>query len=100
MSKQFYIKQFSLAWVQFSSIWPIDRTLSSATTPGQSGPENDGNEEVLRIPQTSCSTGTLPSDCLVSYSAHLLGEGLTPLQRNRQCILQSKPTGQKLLCVI
>ena len=31
--KQFYFKQFSLARVQFSSIWPIDRTPSGTTTP-------------------------------------------------------------------
>ena len=35
--------------MQFSSIWSIDRTLLGATTPGQSGPGNDGNEEVLHI---------------------------------------------------
>ena len=45
-------KQFSLAYLQFSSIWPIDWTLSGATTPGQSGPESDGNERVLCIPQS------------------------------------------------
>ena len=33
----------------------------------QSGPGSDGNEGVLRIPQTS------PSDCLVSYPRHSLG---------------------------
>ena len=37
---------------QFSSNQPIDRTLSSATNPGQSGPGSDGNEGVLHIPQT------------------------------------------------
>ena len=57
--------------IQFSSIWPIDRTLSSATTPGQSGPGSDGNEEVLHIPQSSRFTGASPSDCLVSYPGHL-----------------------------
>ena len=36
---------------------PIDKTLSGATTPGQSGPGNDGNEGVLRIPQTSSISG-------------------------------------------
>ena len=36
--------------MQFSSIWPIDRTLSGATTQGQSGPGSNGNEEVLCIP--------------------------------------------------
>ena len=35
-----------------SSIWPIDSTLSSATTYGQNGPGNDVNE-VLHIPQAS-----------------------------------------------
>ena len=35
-----------------SFILPIDRTLSSATTSSQSEPESDGNEWVLRIPQT------------------------------------------------
>ena len=29
---------------QFSSISPIDRTLSGATTPGQSGSGSDGNK--------------------------------------------------------
>ena len=32
-----------------SSIWPIDKTLSGATTPGQSGPGSKGNEGVLHI---------------------------------------------------
>ena len=40
---------------------------------GQSGPGSDGNEGVLRIPQSSCITGTSPSDCLVSYPGHSFG---------------------------
>ena len=72
---------------------PIDRTLSDATTPGQSGPGSDGNEGVLHIPQSSNIAGTSPSDCLVSLSGHSLGGGLTPLQRSSQCILQPWPTG-------
>ena len=39
--------------------------LSGATTPGQSGPGSDGNEEVLRIPQSSSIAGTSLSNCLV-----------------------------------
>ena len=66
--------QFS---TQFTSILPLDRTLSGATTPGQSGPGSDGNEEVLRIPQSSSIIGTSPSDSLVSYPGHLL-EGSYP----------------------
>ena len=66
--------------------------LSGATTPGQIGPGGDGHEGVLRIPQSSSIAGTSPSDCLVSYSGHSLGEGLTPLQRSSRCILQPQPT--------
>ena len=56
----------------------IGRTLSSATTSGQWGSGNKGNEEVLSIPQSSCITGASPSDCLVSYLGHSL-RGLIPL---------------------
>ena len=42
----------------FISIWPIDRTLSGATSPSKSGPVTDGNEGLLRIPQSSNLTGT------------------------------------------
>ena len=61
---------------------------------GQSGPGSDGNEGVLRIPQSSSTAETSPSDCLVSYPGHSLGGGLTPLQRCSQCILQPQLTGQ------
>ena len=40
--------QFSIS-TQLSSIWPIDRTQSDATTPGQSRSESDSNKEVLRM---------------------------------------------------
>ena len=88
--------QFSIS-TQFSSIWPIDRTISGATTPGQSKPGSDSNERVIRIPQSSSITGTSPSDCLVSYLGYsLVGGGLTPLQRSSRCILPPQPTG--LIC--
>ncbi len=64
---------------QFSSIRPIDSTLSGATTPGQSGPGSDGNEGVLCIPQSSSFTGTSPSDGLVSCPGHFLEGGVLPL---------------------
>ena len=48
--------------LQFRSIWPIDRTLSGATTLSQSGPASEGNEELLHIPQSSSITGTSPLD--------------------------------------
>ena len=62
--------QFSIR-TQFSFIKPIDRALSSANTPGQSGPGSDSGEEVLCIFQSSIVTEILPSDCLVSYPGHL-----------------------------
>ena len=85
IQKHFHFKQFSLALVcslnvkrvlfqaiqfsiitQFSSIWPIHRTLSGATT------GSDVNKRVLSFPQGSSITGTSPSDCLVSYPGHAL----------------------------
>ena len=42
----------------------MDRTISDATTPGQSGPGSDANEGVVRIPQSFSITGASPSDCL------------------------------------
>ena len=55
------------------SIWPLDRNLSGATTPGQSGSESDDNEGVLHIPKSSGITGVSPSDYLESYAGHSLG---------------------------
>ena len=43
MLKQFYFKLFRIS-MQFSSILPIDRSLSGATTPNQSGTGSDGNK--------------------------------------------------------
>ena len=53
---------------------PLIGPLSGATTPAQSGPGSDGNEEILRIPQSSSIIGTSPSYCLVSYPGHSLAE--------------------------
>ena len=61
--------QFSIN-TQFSSIWYIDRTLSSLL----SRPGSDGNEGVLCIPQSSSIIGTSPSYCLVPYQGHSSGE--------------------------
>ena len=57
---------------QFRSILPLDMILFGATT--QSRPGSDGNEGVLRIPQSSRITEASPLDYLVSYLGHLLGE--------------------------
>ena len=55
-----------------SSIWRIDRTLSDATTPGQSEPGSDGNKGVLRFPQSSSITWASPWACLVSITENSL----------------------------
>ena len=71
-TKQFFLTtQFCIS-TQFGSIWPLDMTLSGATTPGQTVPGSDGNEGVLCIRQSSSITGTSPSDRLVSYLGHSL----------------------------
>ena len=64
--------QNNSVWYKYgvSSIQPIDRAISAATSPGQIGPGRNGNEGVLRIPQSPSITGTSPSDCLMSYPGH------------------------------
>ena len=46
----FQVIQFSIS-TQFSSIWPIDITLSDATTTGQSEPDSNGNERYSAFPK-------------------------------------------------
>ena len=65
---------------QFSSIWPIDRTLSGDTNPGQNGNESDDNESVLCSHQISSIAGASLSDCLVSYRRHFLGDSTAEMQ--------------------
>ena len=55
------------------SIRPTDRTLLGATTLGQRATGSDDKEVVLGIYQSS-KIGASPSDCLMSYPGHLLGE--------------------------
>ena len=52
--------------------WPIDTTLSGATTPSQSRPRSNSKDRVLCILQFF-TAGDSPSDCLMSYSGHLFG---------------------------
>ena len=96
MSKQFYFKQFSLAYVQFSSIWPIDRTLSSNTSPGQSGPGSDGKEGVLHISRSSNITGVLRSDYLVSYLGESLEESNPSVEK--QSVYSPAPADEASRC--
>ena len=74
-----------------SSIWAKDRTLSGATTPGQSGPGSDRNEEVFSIHLSFRITGASLSDCLVSYPGHLLW-GILP-STEMQLVYSTAPAG-------
>ena len=51
----------------------MDRILAGATALSQSGPGSDGNERVLRIPQSSSINGASSLDGLVSYPGHSSG---------------------------
>ena len=95
----FQIIQFSIS-TQFSSIWLIDWTLSGATTPGPSGPGNDVNEGVLRIPQSSSISGTSPSDCLVSYPGPSFGVCGVLLCREAAVVLYSPSPLGKLITLL
>ena len=44
--------EWCVKWLN-SSIWLIARTLIGITTLGQSGPESNGNQGILHIPQSS-----------------------------------------------
>ena len=77
-------------------IWSIDRTLSGATTPGQSGPGSDVNEGVLRIHHSSSIMGALPSDCLLTYPGHSLGE--TYFSAEMQSVYSAGPVDLASVC--
>ena len=64
----------SFVWIQFKC--PIERTLSGATTPSQSGPGSDDNEGVLHVAQSISRAS--PSDYFMS-SGTLVGGRTDPL---------------------
>ena len=57
-----------------TSVWPIHRRFSVATSPGKNRQRSNGNEGVLHIPQNS-RDGTSQSDSLMIYKGHSLGWG-------------------------
>ena len=98
--KSFFAYSFQC---QIVFIWPINMTMSAATTPG---PEwilgAMAIKGIFHIPQSSSVTGTSPSDCLVSYQGHTFGGGrvLTFLQRCSRSILQPQPPVDKALVYV
>ena len=81
---------------QFSSIWPIDRTLSGTTTLGQSGPGSDGNERVLRISPKLQHYSNLT--IRLSYPGHSLG-GSYPSAEKQLMYSTTQLTGQMFMCM-
>ena len=74
----FQVIQCSIS-TQVSSIWRIDRTLSGATTLGQSGPGRDGNDN-LHSPKLQHNWNlNIRLICVISRT--LVEVSLTPLQR-------------------
>ena len=67
----------TIEWLN-NFIWYIVGILTSATTPGPSGPRSKSNERVLHITKTGAS----PSDGLGYSPGRLLGEGVLTLCRN------------------
>ena len=74
-----------------SSIWPIDRTPSGATTPDQSRPGSNGNEGVLHSPKLQDKSLTIKWFSVISRTLINGGGGSAEML----CILQSQPIGQK-----
>ena len=63
------------------SIWPIHRTLSGATTPGQSGHGSNGYKGVLRHSPKLQYYWSLTIRLFCVISRILVGEGVLPLCR-------------------
>ena len=67
---------FVLSLISNNSTWPIDRTLSGATTPGQSGPGSDGNERVL---QRALQSSSIPGVSLTIRLFNVISRSLIVL---------------------
>ena len=86
--------QFSIS-TQFSSIWPIDRTLSGATTPGQSEPGVMAINEYSAFPIVPALRE--PHHQIVL--CHIQGTRKWSLTRCSQCILQPPLTQPKTIAM-
>ena len=68
--------------------WPIDRILSGASIPDQSGPRRDGNEKGTPNSPSPGITGTSPLDCIRVLNWTVVG-GVLPLRRGAVGIFYS-----------
>ena len=70
--------------------------LSGATTLGLSGTGEQWQlRGTLHSPKAPALTGTSPSDCLVSYPGHLLGEGSYP-SAEKQSVYSTAPANRAI----
>ena len=98
MIKQCNYKQFSLAFHLFvhclnvKQLCLIDRTLSGATTPGQSYPGSNGNDEYSAFLKAPALLD-LYHQFVYCQIQDTRSRNSTPLQRCRRCIQQPLPTG-------
>ena len=81
--------QFSSSWpIDRTVSWPIDRTLSGATPPGRSRLGSDGSKGVFRIAQKFQHFWSLTTR-LFSVISRTLVEGVLRLCRNAVCVFCS-----------
>ena len=80
--------------ILFENVSVAVHALSGATILGESGSGSNGNEGVLRIPQSSNITGTAPSDCLMSYPGHSLWGAYPSAESQSVYSTLPQPTGQ------
>ena len=73
------------------SNWPINWTLSGATTPGQSGPDSDGIKGYSPFPK-ALALLKFRHQIVWCHIQGIRWGNLTPQQRGSQCIQQPKPT--------
>ena len=78
----------------YSSIWPIDGTLTGTINRSQSGPGSNGNQGVLNYPLSSRAE-TSPSDCFMSYPGHSLE--VSYIYGERQLMHSAAPANDILL---
>ena len=85
--------QFSIS-TQFSSIWPIDRTLQVLSLWTRVDLGTMAMKDTPHSPKLQHYWKFTIRFFNVIFSTLVAGGGLTPLQRSSRCILQPQPTGQ------
>ena len=79
-----------------TSTWPINRTLTGTTIPGQSEPGSNDNEELIHTPQSS-RTRASPPDAVLCHTQIIpfFSLGLTLLQETQHILNSFNRIGEK-----